>query len=82
MSSMKIAVSFKLAPEIERLLNQKTIVIDNGALSRSMSQALQPLRNKGKLIVGRDQYLGKSVIRVEGVSSHTRNRSVFELFLE
>jgi hypothetical protein len=86
MSSLKIRVNYKLAPEIERLLKQRTIVLDDGGLSRNISHTLQPLRNRGKLLVGHDRARGKSILRIEGISDHRRSKrtgsSVFEMFLE
>lgn len=86
MTSLKIRVNYRLAPEIERLLKSRTIVLEDGGLSRNVSRALQPLRTRGNLLVGHDRSQGKSILLIKGVSTHTRSKrtgsSVFEMFLE
>lgn len=83
---IKIAVNCRLAPDVERLLSTRTIVLDDGGKSRNISQALQPLRARGNLTVGHDRLLGKSVLVIMGLDRHERHKrtgeSVFELFLE
>ncbi len=83
MARVKVMVNYKVSPVVEQLLSSRTVVIDDGALSRQLSRTLEPLRKRGNLVVGHDRQLGKSVLTLMGMNGHRKKKrvggSIFEI---
>jgi len=87
MAQVKITVNKDVAPVLERLLKAQIVVIDDGVASRNLSQTLRPLRVRGKLLVGHDRKLGKSLLAVRGANDFKKRKrgrysSIFEIKLD
>lgn len=80
---VKIWVNYKIANEIQELLDKKSLVLDDGGLSRDISRTLKCLRKSGKLAVGYDQRFKKSVLAVNGIGGYRKRKhigaSIFEI---
>lgn len=83
---IKIWADYKIANDIKELLDKKSLVLDEGGLSRNISRTLQPLRDVEKLMVGYDQRFKKSVLVINGVGGFRKRKhvgaSIFDIYFE
>ena len=59
---MKISAKSRIDDVIDKLFDNSFIVVDNGSTSREVSKTLSRLRKDGRLMVGWDRELKKSIL--------------------
>lgn len=82
---LKISAKSRVDDVINELLDNNYVVVDNGAMSRQVSQTLERLRKDGRLMVGWDRELKKSILMLrDKVMKKKRSRrgyggSIFDI---
>lgn len=81
---MKVRVKHWLADDVNKLLDDGKLVTE-GFVSREIARALRPFRKRGRIMMGPDRELGKSVLVVNGIKKKARKKrvgySIFDLEL-
>jgi len=75
---IKISAKSRVDDVIDQLFDNNFIVVDNGSMSREVSKALSGLRKDGRLMVGWDRELKKSILMLrEKVLKKKRHKRGF-----
>lgn len=82
---MKFRIDPKLADDMDKLFKSGMLVTDDGAKSREIARVLVILRRNGRLVVGKDRRMNKSILMVNGVKKKGRRnsplgKSIFDVY--